>query len=267
MSLKISAMDFEMQYIKFGTGKKTLVILPGLSITSVLNSAHLIEKQYQIFCNDYTVYLFDRRENLPESYTVSDMANDTASAIKKLGLSEICLFGVSQGGMIAMLIAARHPELVSKLVLGSTACCADLVDSGAIEEWVALAKAGEIKKLCLSFGERVYSKEFFEQNKKAFAALSKFVDEEDLQRFIILASGTLGFDARSEMNNILCPVLAIGDDTDRVVGADSTQKIAEQFSGKSNFETYMYSGYGHAVYDTAGDYTQRLFAFFNKEQS
>ncbi|HAQ62906.1 MAG TPA: alpha/beta hydrolase, partial [Ruminococcaceae bacterium] len=77
---RASNEKFEMQYIKFGQGKKTLVILPGLSVQSVIPAAAAIEKQYEIFKNDFTVYLFDRRQNLPEVYSVYDMADDTAEA-------------------------------------------------------------------------------------------------------------------------------------------------------------------------------------------
>ncbi len=53
--------NFSMDYIRFGSGRKTLVILPGLSVQSVIPAAADIEKQYDLFKKDYTVYLFDRR--------------------------------------------------------------------------------------------------------------------------------------------------------------------------------------------------------------
>ena len=41
-----------MNYIKFGTGNTPLVILPGLSVQSLLPLAEAIEKQYEIFESD-----------------------------------------------------------------------------------------------------------------------------------------------------------------------------------------------------------------------
>ena len=259
---KVIADGFEMQYIKFGSGEKTLVIIPGLSIQSVVSSAALIEKQYEIFSKDFTVYLFDRRENLPEIYSVCDMAKDTAKAIKKLKLEKICLFGISQGGMISMLIAAENEGLVSKLVLASTACKANADNSKVISEWIELAEQGKTKELCLSFGENVYPKDFYEKYKSAFKLLAKTVSESDLKRFIILSKGCDGFDATKDIKNIRCSVLVIGDTEDKVLGAESLYEIEKHMKSNTDFELYMYSGYAHAVYDLAPDYTQRLYNFF-----
>ena len=40
----------EMPYITFGTGERAFVILPGLSVKSVLFSAKAIEAAYTCFC-------------------------------------------------------------------------------------------------------------------------------------------------------------------------------------------------------------------------
>ena len=260
----ISVDGAEIKYIRFGKGSKTFVILPGLSLQSVLPLAASVEKQYEIFCNDYTVYLFDRRENLPERYSVYDMAEDTAKAMKALGMSKVCLFGASQGGMMAMIIASRYPGLVSKLALGSTACKADEKSAPVIEEWVSLAKQGDAEGLCLSFGEKVYPKDFFEKYKKAFKVLARTVSSEDLKRFIILASGCDSFDASEEIKSIECPVLVTGDTDDAIFGEKALYDIENQMKNNPDFEKYLYSGFGHAVYDMAPDFTQRLYSFFSK---
>ena len=261
---KVITNEFIMPYIKFGSGEKTLVIIPGLSVQSVIPSAPAIENQYKIFSKDFTVYLFDRREDMPEEYSVFDMACDTAKAIKELDLSGICLFGVSQGGMIAMIIAAEHPKLVSKLALGSTTAYVVESSGEVLKKWADFAKEGNAEKLYLSFGEKLYPKEFFERYRFAFVKISKTVTESDMKRFLTLVKGNEGFDFRDRITNIQCPVLAIGDTCDNVLSADSTPKIAELFKNNPDFEMYMYSGYGHAVYDTAPDYTKRLYLFFTK---
>ncbi len=262
---KVITDEYTIPYMRFGTGEKTLVILPGLSVQSVIPSAPAIEKQYEIFGSDYTVYLFDRREDMPEGYSVYNMAEDTANAIKTLGLSDICLFGVSQGGMLAMIIAAEHSETVSKLALGSSAAFVTKESSAVLNEWIDYAQSGNAEKLYLSFGEKLYSKEFFERHKDAFIKIAETVTKEDLKRFLKLAKGNAGFDFRDRIGSIHCPVFAIGDTGDNVLGADSTPAIAELLKDNPALETYMYSGFGHAVYDTAPDYTKRLFAFFSKE--
>ncbi|MBQ9530693.1 MAG: alpha/beta hydrolase [Eubacterium sp.] len=260
---KLDLKDFEMQYVRFGRGEKTLVILPGLSIQSVVFAAALIEKQYEIFSREFTVYLFDRRDNLPESYCVYDMAEDTAKAMKELGLDKTCLFGTSQGAMMALVIAANHSELVSRLVIGSAICKAD--DSiDIIEEWIEFAQKGKTEELCLSFGENVYPKDFFSQNRQAFISMAKTVTQDNLKRFLILAKGTRHFDASECLNKIQCPVLFISDTDDKVFGNNAGSDIFKKLKNNESAQLYMYSGYGHAVYDMAPDYTYRLYDFFTE---
>ena len=117
--------EISMDYFKFGNGAKSLVIIPGLSAESILNYADAVSAAYASATEEFTIYVIDRRSNVPESYTVKDMARDTLVAIDALGLSEIYLFGASQGGMISMEIAVARPELVKKLILGSTSSCFD----------------------------------------------------------------------------------------------------------------------------------------------
>ena len=59
----IKTKDFEMRYFRFGTaGKQPIVILPGLSIKSVTESADAVVNAYSLLSDDYDVYLLDRRQ-------------------------------------------------------------------------------------------------------------------------------------------------------------------------------------------------------------
>ena len=123
MSIHIETVKtdrFSMEYFCFGKGKQALVILPGLSIQSVMGAADAIAAAYQSLEDRFTIYVFDRRSNIPPVYSVRDMAQDTAEAFQILGLKNVCLFGASQGGMIGLVLAIEHPELIRKMVLGST---------------------------------------------------------------------------------------------------------------------------------------------------
>ena len=114
---RVSYDGITMEYIRFGTGAGTMVILPGLSIKSVTGMGEAVAAAYDMFTGDFTVYLFDRREDTGPSYDICGMARDTYTVMEHLGLHDIYLFGASQGGMIAALIAAEHPGFVRRLVL------------------------------------------------------------------------------------------------------------------------------------------------------
>ena len=255
--------QFSMDYFKFGHGERTLVILPGLSVQSVMPFAHAVAATYNVLAHDFTTYVFDRRKGfLPERYTVQDMAHDTSEAMQELGLGPVDIFGASQGGMMAMLIAAEHPELVSKLAVGSSSACVTEEQYRGLEEWVDLAKKKDAKALYMSFGDKIYPPEVFEQYRPVFLIAAQMATEKDLERFVTLAEGTKGFDILEDIKRIKCPVLITGSLDDAVLGPDSAPQIAEALKGVTDAELYMYDGYGHDSFDTAPDYRDRLTEFF-----
>ena len=265
MSINIETVrthGFTMRFFCFGTGESTLVILPGLSVQSVMGSADAIARDYAALAHDFTLYVFDRREELPESYCVSDMARDTAAAFDALSLRGVCLFGASQGGMIAMELAASRPDLVSALALGSTALRVDEKRERVFDRWIDLARTGDAAALYLAFGEAVYPPEVFAKYRDALTLLASGVTQDDLRRFAALAEGTRGFDATNRLAHIDCPILALGSRDDAVLGADAISELAAALEGRADCESFAYDGFGHAAYDLAPDYKARLAAFF-----
>lgn len=253
----IKTDHMEMRYFRFGRGKKNMVILPGLSIKSVMESADAVAAAYAPFEEEYTVWLFDRRTDLPSSYPVREMARDTIEAMRALGLKDTYLFGTSQGGMMAQFIAEEAPELVRAMVLGSTASRLSENEDG-ISEWIRLAEDGDITGLTLSFAGKVYTPGFFEQYKDLILQTAEGVTKEDLARFLILAKGTDGMNAYDELGQIRCPVLVLGAAKDRILGREASEEIAK----KLGCECYIYEDYGHAAYDEAPDYKDRILKFF-----
>ena len=115
----IEFSDTDMYYVSFGSGKSNLIVLPGLSdgLATVKGKAWLLYFPYRRYLKDYKVYIFSRKNKMPENYTIRQMADDQVLAMKKLDLNKANILGVSQGGMIAQYIAINHPETVDKLIL------------------------------------------------------------------------------------------------------------------------------------------------------
>ncbi len=65
-----------MHYIRFGSGARTLIMPPGLGdgLNIVKGTALPMAMMQHAYAKDYTVYMFSRRNCLPEGYTTRDMA-------------------------------------------------------------------------------------------------------------------------------------------------------------------------------------------------
>ncbi len=257
----VAANGFSMDYFRFGNGDKTLVILPGLSVDSVMKYADSVAAAYSPVTDRFTVYVFDRRKELPPVYSIYDMARDTAEAVRALKLEDISLFGASQGGMIAMVIAIENPGLVSRLIAGSTAASIDAGSEQKICNWLRFAKEGNAEGLYLEFGKAIYPQAVFEQSQELLKEISKGITDEDLERFVILAGSFAGFDISARIKDISCPVLVIGAKDDNVLGGEASEKLYEQLKDRPDCRLHMYDGFGHAAYDLAPDYKEIMLGF------
>lgn len=199
---------------------------------------------------------------MPPAYTVAEMARDTAAAMHALELGPVCLFGASQGGVIAMEIAIEHPELVRRLALGSTSALVTQDRYRLFEDWIQLAKAGNAAEVYLAFGRAAYPRDVFEQSREQFLEAAKKVTAEDLDRFVIQSRAMMIPDLLSRLERIACPVLVIGSRDDQVLGGDASEQIAERFRNRPDCGLIMYDSYGHVAYDIAPDYKARLLRFF-----
>ncbi len=259
----VSTEEVTVDYVVFGNGEKAFVILPGLSIHSVMGSAEAIAAAYQSFAEEYTVYLFDRAKDLPAGYTVRDMAEDTAKAMEALHIEDADVFGASQGGMMAQYLAIDHPELVHKLILGSTLSKPNDTFLQVVDTWLSLAENRDEEGLLASFADQLYGKGTLENYRDDLISANRGITEEEYERFIILASACKTFDCYEALSSIQCPVLVLGSEGDQVVTAEGSREIAQVL----NCTLYLYDAqYGHGVYDEAPDYKQRCLDFLQSEE-
>lgn len=250
--------DASLRYIAFGEGSRPLVIVPGMSLLPVLDSAPAVEEGYRAFRKTHRVYLFERRMHMEPGHGIKEMADDLADAMEKLSLCDADVFGASQGGMVAQSLAIRFPALVRKLILGSTLSRQNDVSRETFSEWERLSRAGDAVALGKDVFSRVYSEEFVEQNRNAIALLNRQATEETMEQYAISSAASLSFDLYDRLKEIRCPVLVLGAGRDRVLSVTGSIEIAE----KLGCECFLYGDYGHAVYDTAPDYKDRIAGFF-----
>lgn len=257
---KVKISDTQIDYISFGSGKKTIIMIQGLNTGGIKGAGLSLAFMYRIFAKEYKVYLFDRRPDVWEGITVRDFAKDIALAMDKLQIKNADVFGVSQGGMIAQYLAIDRPDLVHKLVLAVTLSKNNDTVKNVINSWINMTKQGNIKELVQDMAIKMYSEEYVKRYKVFMPLLTILQKPKDTKRFIILAQSCLTCNAYEELNSIKCPVFVIGGAKDQVVGENASEEIADRLK----CEMYLYEKLGHAAYEEAKDFNKKVLDFLQK---
>ncbi len=261
---QVHLKDASLPYASFGSGPRTLIVLPGLSdgLATVEGKALLLAGPYKPFLKAFTVYLFSRRVPLNDGFSIRDMAADQAEALAKLGLGRVSVLGVSEGGMIAQYLAIDHPDLVEKLILAVTAPNANEAVRSCVPDWMDMARRSDHKALMIDTAERSYSPARLRSYRKMYPLLGCVGKPRSYDRFLANAQAILSFDARDELNKILCPTLVLGGAEDKIVGPEASRELSKRIPCS---ELFLYPGLGHGAYEEAQDFYSRVFAFLKDQ--
>ena len=248
----------DMYYVAFGEGETKLVVLPGLSdgLWTVKGKAMLLAGSYKRFFRNYTVYMFSRKNEIPEGYSIEDMADDQALAMRNLGIDRAIVMGVSQGGMIAQFLAANHSELVEKLILVVTAPYANETIKSVVTKWIEMTQNASHTELMLDTAEKVYTKEFNEKNKRYLPLVARFTKPKNYDRFCKNAYAILNFDARPVLSRIKCPTYIMSGNCDNTVGNDAPYELRDAIE---NSEMIIFDGLGHGLFEEDKDFYNKVF--------
>lgn len=117
-----------------------------------------------------------------------------------------------------------------------------------------------MKTLIADMAEKMYSPAYLKRYRPFFPLLTILQKPRDIPRFLILAKACLGCTTYEELERIQCPVLVIGGGQDQVVGRAASEEIAE----KLGCRIHIYEHLGHAAYEEAKDFNQRVYDFLRE---
>lgn len=249
-----------VEVVKFGRGPKAFVILPGLCYDGFFEQAGAVSRAYGMFAEAFTCYLVDRNKTPRADCTVREIADDTAEVLEKLNVETADVFGASLGGMVAQELAIRHPELLDRLVLGSTLSRPNATALAVLSQWEALAAAGKIDELTANVNQTIYSPQTLERYASVFSRIRTVVTAEKTARFLAYLGAAKSFNVLASLQTIKAKTLVIGAAEDKVTTAAGARETANALG----CDYYEYPVFGHAVYDEAPDYKQRMLDFFTR---
>ena len=250
----------ETDYIRFGTGPRVLVILPGLGdgLRTVRGTALPMAWMYRLFAREFTVYMFSRKSSLPQGHSTRDMARDLKETMDALGISKADVLGVSMGGMIAQWLAIDYPDMVNGLILAVTSPRPNDVLTASLEEWMAQAKNDDHMALMDSNLQKIYSDSYYRKSKPLLPILAKITKPKSYDRFLIQAEACLHHDAFDSLPRITAPTLVIGGEKDLALGCEASREIAVQIP---DAQLKLYPQWGHGLYEESPDFNQTVYNF------
>ena len=252
--------DDEMDYIRFGSGKKVLVMIPGVGdgLKTVKGMAQPFALLYRTLARDFSVYVFSRRVNLAPHTGTRDMAEDLNLAMEELGLTKAAVVGVSQGGMIAQWLALDHPDKVNRLVLTVTLSRPNPTVCDVVCRWMEMAERGDYMGIMLDTAARSYTPGYLKKARALYRMLGNMGKPKSFDRFLIQAESCMTHDAYTELPRIAAPTLVIGGTEDRIVTGQASEEIAARIPGST---LKMYEGLGHGLYEEEPDFLEQVKTF------
>ena len=127
--MNITVNQVELFYEVVGSGDP-LVMIHGNG-----EDHKIFDKAVELLSPHFTCYLLDSRGHGHSQkvtvYHYDDMAEDVYQFIRALGLERVTYYGFSDGGIIGLLLASRHPGLLDKMIISGANTRPD-----AVRKWL-----------------------------------------------------------------------------------------------------------------------------------
>jgi proline iminopeptidase len=252
--------------------KPVMMILPG---GPGFGHAHYVP-QVESFLDRVRLFFYDPRGcgKTPEAgddaaYSLDSAVEDVAALIVARGFSSVILHGTSWGSMVAHGVAARYPQLVSKLILivGAPSyhflekAKANLQERGTPEQiaicdrylWPGAFDAQSANDYFQVMGS-LYS---YQSDSLVEAAPNKTCNPSVINR--AFGSEVYHFDLRDELQHITAPTLIISGRHDWII-PPSCGELSHSLIKNSSL--HIFENAGHAVFKDDPDQYRRVIAPF-----
>jgi pimeloyl-ACP methyl ester carboxylesterase len=130
----IALHGHKIYYAMQGSGS-TLVLLHGGGDSG----EHSFARQLDVFSERHRIVAPDqvgqgRTPDVPGPLTYTGMMEDTAALLQRLHLHHVDVVGFSDGGILALMLAVRHPELVRRLVISGVNVAPEGLNADDLDE-------------------------------------------------------------------------------------------------------------------------------------
>jgi len=250
--------DNGYRYVRIGSGRKKLLIIPGLNDEIIRATAYPIWLKYHLrgFKNT-EILIVSRKEGLDSDVTTEDLADDYREILEEEGNCDV--LGISLGGMIAQHLATKTDN-VEKLVLGFSGTKLSQNGKDKINNWVKLVEKNKKRK----FYSKVAKDTFGGLSKHLYSFTGSIAHREIVSPpssdFKACARASIEHDTSMKVSEIENDTLVIGAVDDDFFPENIISHTAERIGGSSRF----ISGRHAAFIQNSSEFHDRVNRFLDR---
>ena len=183
---------------------------------------------------DFQVIAYDHRGHggspaPPGPYSIEDLALDILALLDDYGVARAHVVGLSLGGMVAQLIAARQPQRVDRLVLLCTA--AHYPDPASWTERAATVRADGTDAIADAVVARWLTADYRRDQPTEVARLREMVVSIDNEGYAACCDAIADMDLRPDLSRIQAPTLVIAGAEDPALHPERMRELAAEIAG------------------------------------
>lgn len=250
-------------YMTFGEGRPVL-LLHGISNSGrawAPQIPELVAAGYRVIAPDHAGHGASSRLSRPLG--VSDLADDARALIDTLGIDSLDVVGLSLGGMVALEMALRQPERVSRLVIANSFDkTATLAFRTMAESWATTFEQmhGPLHRLEQNWPSLVSPAfQSSAEGMRTYQVWHGIAAGADGASLAHVARGIVDFDRAEEITSLAMPTLFIAGELDRM----STPQTGLSMAGRApHGRFHLIEGAAHiSNVDSAAHFTSALLGF------
>ncbi len=259
---QLTLADVDLHYEVHGNGEP-LVLIPGFAAGAWIWSKHVAP-----LSTKFRVVTFDPRGIGQSSFeseqlTMRLLADDTAALLRRLGIEQAHILGVSFGGFVAQEFALAYPEMTRTLSL----CCTSFGGPNHV------APSMDILTAVLSTNGFNTQERIRRNLLPAFSPEFARIHADEVEEVINLRLANpvveeayraqlkagVGFDAESRVGDIQAPTLVLSGDADAIVPVQNSHNLARRIPGA---RLRLIEGGSHLFFIEQPDEFNRIVAEF-----
>jgi len=176
----------------------------------------------------------------PAPYSLDDHIDDLAGLLADLHIEQAILCGISVGGMIALGLAARRPDMVRGLILCDTA---HKIGSKALwNERIEQIRQLGIESIADAILERWFSKSYFQAAPEAVTGWRNMLVRTPVEGYIGTCAALRDADLTAAAESLKLPVCCLCGSKDGATPPDLVRSMSMLIAG-SRFQ--LVKGAGH----------------------